>query len=112
MVALRDRPTPPTRFRALAPQGQYLGEPRFKWLPLPEAWLYRVELTDAYGHTVARGWSGMHELPLAWLRDPSGRTPELMVGEKYRWQVFAYQGPPDGEPWAAAPETEFQFLGP
>jgi hypothetical protein len=100
------------RVRVLAPLGQYLGEPRFRWQPHGGAWLYRVELNDAGGKEVGRGWSGMHELPLAWLRDPAGAPPELTPGETYRWRVMAYEEGPDGPPSAASAEAEFLFLGP
>lgn len=111
MVALRESPAR-VDFRPLAPVGQVLGEPRFRWQAHPDAWLYRVELTDAWGRSVARGWSGFHETPLAWLRDPRGALPTLAVGERYRWQVFAYKDGPDAPPHAVAPEAEFLFLGP
>jgi hypothetical protein len=111
MVALRESPA--RAFRAQAPVGQVLGEPRFRWGAHPTAWLYRVELIDHEGREVARGWSGMHELPLAWLRRPdSGDPPELDVGHTYRWRVYAYEDAPTGEPTAAAPEASFLFLGP
>ena len=72
------------RVRVLAPLGQFIGEPRFRWHPTEGAWLYRVELLDAEGLEVGRGWSGMHELPLAWLRAPDGDAPELQTGQAYR----------------------------
>ena len=111
MVAVRASAAP-AGFQALAPVGQVLGEPRFRWRPLASAWVYKVELTDAFGHPVARGWSGMSELPLAWLRRDDGHPPELTVGDTYRWRVYAYVGPPTEEPTATAPEAEFLFLGP
>jgi len=112
MVQVREGVAGPSRgFRALAPVGQFLGEPRFKWAPIEAAWIYRVELTDEQGTVVATGWSGFSELPLAWLRDAVGQAPELTPGERYRWKLFAYQDRPDGPPFAAAPEAEFLFLG-
>jgi hypothetical protein len=98
--------------RVLAPLGQFLGEPRFRWEPAAGAWLYRIELTDAAGREVGRGWSGMHELPLAWLRGPEGDAPSLHAGQPYRWRVYAYEGPPTGGPSAASAEAEFWYLGP
>lgn len=116
MASIGDRMTTlegaSSRVRVLAPLGQYLGEPRFRWQPCEGAWLYRVDLTDAQGKEVARGWSGMHELPLAWLRDAEGYPPQLSIGESYRWRVHAYDGPPTGGPSAGSPEAEFLFLGP
>lgn len=111
MVALRERRTR-AAFRPVAPVGQLLGEPRFRWGPLAGAWLYRVELTDARGQAVGRGWSGMHELPLAWLHGAEGAPPRLAPGHTYRWRVYAYNGGPDGPPSAAALEAEFIYLGP
>jgi hypothetical protein len=110
MVSVREHPA--AGFRLVAPIGQVLGEPRFAWRAQEEAWLYRVDLVDSQGHDVGRGWSGMHELPLAWLRALDGLPPELMVGERYRWRVYAYKGPPTEEPASTSPEGEFLFLGP
>jgi len=110
MVALRESPAPPP-LQPFAPIGQLLGEPRFRWQPHGDAWLYRVELTDDEGRLVGRGWAGQHELPLAWLRDPEGYPPQLDVGRRYRWRVDAYKDGPDAPPMAAA-EAEFLFLGP
>lgn len=111
MSALRESPVK-VPFRALAPVGQVLGEPRFRWQAHADAWLYRIEVTDAWGRAVARGWSGQHEMPLAWLRDAEGHAPALAVGERYRWRVYAYKDGPDAEPCEAAPEAEFLLLGP
>lgn len=110
MVSVREHPA--AGLGLLAPVGQVLGEPRFCWREQRGAWLYRVDLVDRDGHEVGRGWSGMHELPLAWLRAADGLPPELRVGERYRWRVYAYQGPPTEGPDAASPEGEFLFLGP
>jgi hypothetical protein len=71
-----------------------------------------VQLVDADGVEVARGWSGMHELPLGWFRDPQGHLPQLEIGATYRWRVYAYDGPPTEEPSATAPEASFLYLGP
>jgi hypothetical protein len=111
MVTVRGHPAS-VGFRAIAPVGQIIGEPRFQWRAYDGAWLYRVDLVDGDGHEVARGWSGMHELPLGWLKAGDGLPPELAVGERYRWRVYAYLGPPTEDPSAAAPEAEFLFLGP
>jgi hypothetical protein len=111
MVALRESPVGPG-FRGLSPVGQYLGQPRFRWRAHRGAWLYRVEVVDADGREVARGWSGFRETPLAWLRSPDGLEVRLTPGERYRWRVFAYRDAPTADPDAAAPWAEFVFLGP
>ncbi|MCA1814353.1 MAG: hypothetical protein LC624_10460 [Halobacteriales archaeon] len=110
MVSVREHPA--AGFRLQAPVGQVLGEPRFRWNEQDDVWLYRVDLVDSEGREVGRGWSGMHELPLAWLRAADGDPPELMVGGRYRWRVYAYRGPPTEDPAAASGMGEFVFLGP
>lgn len=110
MVTLRESPGP--ALTVLAPVGRVLGEPRFRWRPHAGAWLYRVDLVDDDGLEVARGWSGLHELPLAWLKGPRGQAPRLAVGRSYRWRVYAYQEGPDQEPSAASREAGFVFVGP
>jgi hypothetical protein len=109
MVALRERPA--RALQPFAPVGQLLGEPRFRWQPHEDAWLYRIELWDHEGRFVGRGWSGQHELPLAWLRDAEGYPPRLSAGAGYKWRVAAYKGGPDGPP-LETDEAEFLFLGP
>jgi hypothetical protein len=112
MSTLREGAAASAGVRVLAPVGQFLGEPRFRWVPHDEAWLYRVELVGPKGQPLAKGWSGQHELPLAWLRRPDGQAPDLVAGQTYRWQVHAYKEGPDGPPCAASAEAEFVFLGP
>lgn len=111
MAVLREAPGNPG-FRGLAPVGQVLGEPRFRWRAREGAWLYRVDVIDSDGRELARGWSGMQELPLAWLHAGDGLPPQLVPGARYRWRVYAYEGPPTEEPSEGAPEEEFLFLGP